>query len=97
MIKLLVVRLTWYLYSALLSSPYFRTHLSETISNYTLYVFSSENQSMEKTRGDTFPCSFTFPFSSRLVTIAPENFEYPWDLQTSMFLLLSPECVSGLV
>ena len=74
MIKLLVVRLAWYLYSALPSSPYFGNHLSETINNYTLYLFSLESESMGDTRGDSFTSSCTFPFSSRLVTIALENF-----------------------
>ena len=32
--------------------------------------------------------SFTFPFFSRLITIVLENVEYPWDVQTSMLLLL---------
>ena len=36
MIKLLVVRLIWYLYSALLSSLYFGNHPLETINNYAL-------------------------------------------------------------
>ena len=82
MTKWLVMRLIWYLSSALPSSPYFRSHLSENINNYTLYLLSSENQFIGHTR------SFTFPFFSRLVTIALENFEYPWDVQTGMFLLL---------
>ena len=68
-IKLLVVRLIWYLYSALPSSPYFGNHLSKTINNYTLYLFSSESQSMGETP------SSTFPFSSSLVTVVFENFE----------------------
>lgn len=49
---------------------------------------------MGNTREDTFPCSstfsfsFTFPFSSRLVKTALENFLYPQDVQTSVFLLI---------
>lgn len=35
MIKLLVMRLIWYLYPALPSCPYLGSHLSETINNYT--------------------------------------------------------------
>lgn len=31
---------------------------------------------------------FIFPFSSRLLTTALENFEYIWDVETSMFVLL---------
>ena len=82
MIELLVVKLIWYLYSALLSPLYFGSHLSETINNYSFYLFSSESQAM----GEIPP--FIFPFSSRQITKALENFEYPWDVQTSMFLLL---------
>ena len=81
-IELLVVELIWYLYSALPSPPYFGSRLSETINNYTLYLFSSESQAT----GETY--FFSFPFSSRQITVALENFEYPWDVQTSMFLLL---------
>ena len=80
--ELLVVKLIWYLYSALPSSPYFGIHLSETINNYTLYLFSSESQATGETH------FFSFPFSCRQITVAPENFEYPWDVQTSMVLLL---------
>lgn len=49
---------------------------------------------MGETKNDTFPHSFTFPFPftstfpSKLVTIALENFEYPWEVEISMFLLL---------
>lgn len=43
---------------------------------------------MGERREDAFPHSFTFPFSSRPVTIALENFEYPWDVQASVLLLL---------
>jgi len=40
---------------------------------------------MGKTGGDTFPHSFTPPPSFRLFVTA---FEYPWDVQASMLLLL---------
>jgi len=40
-----------------------------------------------KTGGDTFPHSFTPPLSFRLVLMAFENFEYPWDAQASTLLL----------
>lgn len=74
MIKLLSVRPIWYRHSSLLSSPYFRSHLLETINNYTSYFFSSESKSM----GETY--SFIFLFSS-------VHFEFPWDVQNSMFML----------
>lgn len=69
------------LFSALLSTLYFRKHLSKTLNNYTFYLFYSEIQSMEETP------PFINPFS-RLVTIPLENFKYPLDVQTSTFLLL---------
>ena len=81
MIKSLIQRPVLYLYSVMLSS-YFRSHLVETINNYTFYLFSSESQFLEDVP------SFIFPFSSRLITITLENFEYPWNVQTSMFLFL---------
>lgn len=79
MIKAPVVSLIRYLYSALSSSLYFGNSLLGAITNYTLYLSSSESQAVGKTREDTFPCSFTFPrfiilLSSRLITIALENF-----------------------
>ena len=49
---------------------------------------------MEETREDTFQQSLVLPFISpsfpraqELVTTAPENFVYPWDVQTSMLPL----------
>jgi len=60
-IKIPVVRLIWYLYSALPSSPYFRSHLSESI-NITLSTFSPwRSQSMDETMGDT-PLLLHLPF-----------------------------------
>jgi len=41
-----------------------------------------------KTRGEAFPHSFTPPLSFKVVVTAFENFEYPWDAQASMLLLL---------
>ena len=82
MIELLIMKLIWYLYSALPLSLCFGSCLSENISNYTFYLFSLESQSMGETP------SSTFPLSSRLITIAFENFKYPQDVQISMFLLL---------
>jgi len=40
-----------------------------------------------KTGGDTFPDSCIPPLSFRLVLMAFENFEYPWDAQGSTLLL----------
>lgn len=59
---------------------------------YTLYSGSSGSQAMGEITGDIFhwfltlPFSFTLPFYSRLLKIAPENSEYPWDVQDSVFL-----------
>ena len=61
---------------------------------YFKELFSSGRQSVKGTGRDVFyhlytlPFSFTLLFSSRLVTIALQDFEYPWDVQTSMLLLL---------
>lgn len=91
-IKLLLRRLIWYLYSSLQSSLYFRHNLLETINNYTPYFVYLGSQTMgdakEMLSTISSPFSFIFPLSSRLVTIALENFEYLWDVQTSMFPLL---------
>ena len=65
------------------------------ISNYTLGFVSSESPAMEEIREDTFQQSLSLPFTSpsfprarELVTTAPENFVYPWDVQTSVLPLL---------
>jgi len=64
------------------SSPlYFRSHLLEAIDNYTFYLYFLRDPVYG---GGTF---LHLP-SSRLIRIALENFKYPWDVQTSMFLLL---------
>lgn len=55
MIKLPVMKPIWYLYLAIPSSLYFGNHLSETINNSTLHLFSLERQSMGEPRRDTFP------------------------------------------
>jgi len=68
------------LHAALRSFPYLGCYLSEFINNRT--------HSVGKTGGDNFPHSFTPPLSFRLVLTASENFEYLWDAQASMFLLL---------
>lgn len=76
------MRLIWCLYSALPPPLYSRSHLSEIINNYTFYLYCPESQSMWE-----IPSSI-FLLSSRLITIALENSEYPQDVQTSTFLLL---------
>ena len=80
MMTSMVMSLSWYLYVALLSSPYLRWHLSELINNRT--------QSVGKTGVNNVSHSFISPFPFRLVTAAFENFEYPWDVQASTLLLL---------
>jgi len=80
MVTSLGMKLGLYLHAALWSFPYLGFYLSEFINNQT--------HSVGKTGGDAFPHSFTSPLSFRLVLTAFENFEYPWDAQASMFLLL---------
>jgi len=41
---------------------------------------------MGKTGSNTFSSALSFSF--RLLTTALENFEYPWDVQTRLFVLL---------
>jgi len=79
MITSLDMKLGLYLHATLQSFPYLRCYFSEFINN--------QAHSVGKTRGDTFPHSFTPPLSSRLVITAFEIFEYPWDAQASIFLL----------
>ncbi|XP_049649800.1 uncharacterized protein LOC126035331 [Accipiter gentilis] len=43
---------------------------------------------MGKSGGDTSPCPFTSLSSFRLFTTAFDNFEYPWDAQASVLLVL---------
>ncbi|KAM9590490.1 uncharacterized protein ACIBXB_005749 [Morphnus guianensis] len=80
MITSLVMRLSWYLYEAVISFPYFGHLLSDFIGNYT--------QSMGKLGGDASPRLFASFLSFRLITTAFENFEYPWDAQASVLLVL---------
>ncbi|KAM9591151.1 uncharacterized protein ACIBXB_006065 isoform 1-T2 [Morphnus guianensis] len=80
MITSLVMRLSWYLYEAVISFPYFGHLLSDFIGNDT--------QSMGKLGGDTSPRPFASLLSFRLITTAFENFEYPWDAQASVLLVL---------
>jgi len=79
MITSLCMRLGLCLHAALWSFPYLGSYVLEFVNNRT--------HSVGKTRGDTFPHSFTPPLSFRLVLTAFENFEYPWDAQTSTLLL----------
>jgi len=79
MITSLCMKLGLYLHAALRSFLYLGSYVLEFVNNQT--------QSVGKTRGDTFPHSFTPPLSFRLVLTAFENFENPWDAQTSLLLL----------
>ena len=66
-------------------SPYFGCYLLENINNCTFYLFSSGSQPIGETS------SHIFLFSARLIAIALKefvNFEYPWDVELSMVLLL---------
>jgi len=58
------------------------------LGSYVLEFVNNQTQSVGKTEGDTFPHSFAPPLSLRLVLNAFENFEYPWDAQASILLLL---------
>jgi len=60
------------------------------LGSYLLEFVNNQTQSVGKTGGDTFPYSFTPPLSFRLVLMAFENFEYPWDAQGSTLLLFCP-------
>lgn len=75
MMKYLVTTLTWYLYSALTSTLYFGTHISETISNYTYCLFSLGSQSVKGTGEDMFPYLFTLPFSFTTTLLSPEQWQ----------------------
>ena len=83
------------MHSALQPSLGFRSHIVDMISNYTLGFVSSGCPAMEETREDTFQQSLSLPFISpsfprarELVTTAPENSDYTWDVQTSVLPLL---------
>lgn len=54
MMEWLAMELTWCLYSALLSTLDFGSHLWKAINNYAFYLFSLENQSMEETPFENF-------------------------------------------
>ena len=81
--------------SALQPSLGFGSNTVGMISNYTLGFFSSGSLALEEIREDTFQQSLSLPFTSpsfprarELVTTAPENFVYPWDVQTNVLPLL---------
>lgn len=57
-------------------------NLSETVNSRTFYLSFLETQSMVEIH------PFISPFFSRLITTALENFEYIWDVETSMIVLL---------
>ena len=76
----LCMKLGLYLHAALRSFPYLGSYVLEFVNNQT--------QPVGKTGGGTFPHSFTLPLSFRLVLMAFENFEYPWDDQGSTLLFL---------
>ena len=80
MITSLCMKLGLYLHVALRSFPYLGSYVLEFVNNQT--------QSVGKTGVDTFPHSFDPPLSLRLLLMAFENFEYPWDAQNCGFLLL---------
>lgn len=93
MIKLPVIRLIQHLYSALPSSHHL--NLSGAISwkmlIITLSTFPPQKANLW---GRHFPHVFYLPFHLdlplllRVATLALENFECPWDVQTSTFLFL---------
>ena len=81
--------------SALQPSLGFASNTVDMISNYTPGFVSSESPALEEIREDTFQQSLILPFTSpsfprarELVRTAPENFVYPWDVQTSVLPLL---------
>jgi len=73
------MKLGLYLHATLRSFLYVGSHVLEFVNNQT--------QSVGKTRGETFPHSFTPPLAIRMVLKAFENFRYPWDAQAIGFLL----------
>ena len=94
-IKLSADKLKYCVHSALQPSLGFGSHIADMFSNYTLGFVSSGRSAMEETREDTFHQSLILPFTSpsfpraqEQVTTAPENFVYPWDVQTNVLPLL---------
>lgn len=89
MIKLLVRKLIWCLYSAFQPYLCFGNHILEPINDYTLLcpLWEPRCEGENTALVPHHPLSLShFIPSHRLVTIAFKNFEYPLDVQTSMFL-----------
>jgi len=79
MITSLCMKLALYFLAALRSFLYLGSYVLEFVNNQT--------QPVRKTGGNTFPHSFAPPLSLRIVLMAFENFQYPWDAQASTLLL----------
>jgi len=78
MVTSLCMKLGFYLHPALWQFPYLGSYVLEFINNQT--------QSVGKTEGDTFQHSFAPTLSFRLVLMAFENLENPWDAQARTLL-----------
>jgi len=74
-IKSLLVKPIWYLYSALPSPPYFGSHLLETTNNYALYLFSLEIHLVGRQRGHFSPAPSPSLPPSR--SLSPSPFPSP--------------------
>ena len=87
-------RLSWCLHPTLSSSLFLGSLHWDTTKTYSFSYVSWESKMMGLWMGHVFfhffylPFSFTYHFSSGLVTIAPENVICVWAVQTSMILLL---------
>lgn len=64
------------------ASPYFGSRLAATFSNYTFFTFSPRRPNLRRRHLLSPPSP-----PSRLITMAFENSEYPWDARTSVLLL----------
>ena len=94
-IRLAADKLKFCVHSTLQSSLGFGSNIADMFSNYTLGFVSSGSPALEEIREDTFHQSLILPFTSpsfpraqELVTTAPENSDYPWDVQTNVLPLL---------
>lgn len=95
MIKLPAEKLVFYVHFTLQSSLGYGNHIVDNITNYTICFVSLGSPAMEDLGEDTFQqllsLSFTFPSFPRaeeLLAITLENFEYLWNVHTSMLPLL---------
>lgn len=89
--ELLVMKQIRYLYSALLSSLYFVSHLLETIHHDIFYLFSSESQSM----GETSPC---LPLLLQAGHYNSCKFQISLGCSNQHnFIAVTSDCVPGLV